>query len=240
MPEIIQIAGHQTEILRRARQRNMNLRVRPDGTLRVTCAKGVSKFELSAFVVQCTAFIEKELARLREQRAKFPPKRFVGDERYLYLGERRPLQVIWSWDKRSRVQALDDRIELVTPLKSSVLERQAALHKFLRKQARQIFSRKVGEFARQMELYPASLSIRGQRTRWGSCSSKGAVNLNWKLLAAPDRVIDYVVIHELAHLKHMDHSPRFWGLVERHFPDHLAAKKWLRAHEAEIAAQFGR
>lgn len=78
------------------------------------------------------------------------------------------------------------------------------------------------------------LTIRGQRTRWASCSSTGAMSFNWRLLLAPAPVLDYVVWHEACHLVHADHSPRFWALVAEHCPDHRTHSRWLRAHGAEL------
>lgn len=79
-----------------------------------------------------------------------------------------------------------------------------------------------------------ALTIRGQRTRWASCSPVGAMSFNWRLLLAPVAVLDYVIWHEACHLVHADHSPRFWALVAAHCPDHRAHSRWLRAHGAEL------
>ena len=79
-----------------------------------------------------------------------------------------------------------------------------------------------------------TLSIRGQRTRWGSCSSTGAMSFNWRLLLAPAPVLDYVVWHEACHLRVMDHSPRFWALVRPHCPDYEEQRRWLRRHGATL------
>ncbi len=80
----------------------------------------------------------------------------------------------------------------------------------------------------------STLAIRGQRTRWGSCSTSGAMSFNWRLLLAPEAVLDYVVWHEACHLQVMDHSPRFWALVRRHCPDCDVQRRWLRAHGATL------
>jgi predicted metal-dependent hydrolase len=80
----------------------------------------------------------------------------------------------------------------------------------------------------------SKLSIRGQRTRWGSCSTSGAMSFNWRLLLAPEAVLDYVVWHEACHLRVMDHSPRFWALVRQHCPDYDVQRRWLRAHGATL------
>ncbi len=75
-----------------------------------------------------------------------------------------------------------------------------------------------------------------QRTRWGPCSARGTLSFSWRLAVAPDWVADYVVVHELCHLRHMDHSPRFWRLVRESFPRHAEARAWLQAHGPELLA----
>ena len=80
-----------------------------------------------------------------------------------------------------------------------------------------------------------ALRIRSARTRWGSCSPRGTLSFNWKLVMAPPVVIEYVVVHELCHLKELNHSPSFWKLVETHCPGWRAQRKWLRANEIALA-----
>ena len=78
------------------------------------------------------------------------------------------------------------------------------------------------------------LDIRGQRTRWASCSASGRMSFNWRLLLAPERVLEYVVWHEVCHLELLDHSPRFWALLERRWPDYRADREWLRRNGASL------
>lgn len=92
----------------------------------------------------------------------------------------------------------------------------------------------VNRTARPLGRKPATLAIRDTRSRWGSCSSEGRLMLSWRLILAPPAVFDYVVTHEMAHLVHMDHSPRFWALVERLDPHAGAARRWLRRYGAEL------
>jgi predicted metal-dependent hydrolase len=95
---------------------------------------------------------------------------------------------------------------------------------------------RVFELAARYGLTVARVSIRNQRWRWGSCSRAGHICLNWRLVGMPDSVRDYVIIHELMHLKRMDHSPRFWKLVEKACPDYQTARRWLRQHARSEAA----
>ena len=94
---------------------------------------------------------------------------------------------------------------------------------------------RVSTLAERVSLRPARISVRGQRTRWGSCSAKGNLSLNWRLVQVPLEVRDYVLIHELCHLRHMNHSSAFWALVRRHCPDYERSEAWLKAHSGIIA-----
>lgn len=94
--------------------------------------------------------------------------------------------------------------------------------------ARDIFTRKAEYYARIMNVSYGRISIREQKTRWGSCSSKGNLNFNWRLILAPEEVLDYVVVHELAHLREMNHSKAFYDIVGSVLPDYAKPRKWLR------------
>ena len=78
------------------------------------------------------------------------------------------------------------------------------------------------------------ITIRDQKTRWGSCSARGTLSFNWRLMLAPPAILDYVVVHELCHLTHMDHSAAFWQAVEAVYPDYRSARKWLKEHGQEL------
>lgn len=94
--------------------------------------------------------------------------------------------------------------------------------------AGQVLQERTEHFARQMEVSFERISIRDQKTRWGSCSARGNLNFNWRLILAPSEVLDYVVVHELAHRREMNHSERFWKLVESVLPDYRERRKWLK------------
>lgn len=99
-----------------------------------------------------------------------------------------------------------------------------------REEARKVLSEKTAYYAERMGVTYGRISIRGQKTRWGSCSSKGNLNYNWKLMLCPDRIQDYVVVHELAHRREMNHSKAFYRIVEEILPDYRECIKWLREH----------
>lgn len=100
--------------------------------------------------------------------------------------------------------------------------------------ARDIFTRKTAYYARIMGVSYGRIAIREQKTRWGSCSSKGNLNFNWRLILAPEEVLDYIVVHELAHRREMNHSKAFYAVVESVLPDYRQARRWLRDHGGSL------
>jgi len=106
--------------------------------------------------------------------------------------------------------------------------------KLLTTRAKRIIPQRVRYYADIMGVTYGRITIRMQKSRWGSCSSKGNLNFNCLLMRTPDEIIDYVVVHELCHLKEMNHSPRFWAEVEKIFPDYKERRKWLKDHGNDI------
>ena len=108
-------------------------------------------------------------------------------------------------------------------------ERKAAV-----KRAAQMLAEKTAHFAKEMGVTYGRITIREQKTRWGSCSVRGNLNFNWKLALMPEEILDYVVVHELAHRREMNHSSRFWAEVERIMPDYKRRRKWLKENGGQV------
>lgn len=98
---------------------------------------------------------------------------------------------------------------------------------------KEFLSARLRHYSERMGLVPSSTCFRSQKTRWGSCSSSGRISLNWRLIVAPPDVIDYVIVHELSHLVHYNHSKAFWALVATQIPDYEAKRDWLRENQYE-------
>ena len=130
--------------------------------------------------------------------------------------------------ERAKVASALGRLILHVPYAADYEDRRWVLEQWYRRQAQIVIGEKAREFAALLGVSYAAVRIKDQRSRWGSCSGKGNLNFNWRILMAPEAVCDYVVIHELCHLVHMDHSERFWKLVESVCPDYRRCRAWLK------------
>lgn len=150
-----------------------------------------------------------------------------GDVLY-YLGDKRTLTVIREPRSRAKVKCVMDRLLLWIPYEADYEYKRKQLEKWYRKEAFAVFSQKAAGYAEVLKVHFKNIRIKDQKSRWGSCSGRGNLNFNWRILMAPEPVCDYVIIHEVCHLIHLDHSPGFWSLVESLCPGYRQYKKWLR------------
>lgn len=111
---------------------------------------------------------------------------------------------------------------------------QEELESLYRREARTVFEHRINRYAANMNVDPGKLELRNQRTRWASCSPQRTLSFNWRLVMAPDEVIDYVVVHELAHLRESNHTRRFWDIVRQYDPDYEAHVEWLTENSARL------
>jgi predicted metal-dependent hydrolase len=180
----------------------------------------------AAAVAELRPWIERRLEEVAAVRARLAEQ--VGW--VPYLDERLTLV---EEPGRTRVHRRGG--ELLVPTGND--DRRAGLERWYRRAAREEVAGRLDRASAAAGLTYASLSIRGQRTRWASCAADGSMSFNWRLLLAPERVLDYVVWHEVSHLEIADHSPRFWALVERRCPDWREPAGWLREHGRGLVLQ---
>ena len=179
--------------------------------------------EAAAAIRELRPWIERRMAELAGARAAVAAR----GETVPYLG--RTLALLTDGSGRSRVVRRGDTL-LVPAGQAS----KPALERWFRRAARAEISSRLDEACSLAGTSYASLTIRGQRTRWASCSRTGAMSFNWRLLLAPEEVLDYVVWHEVCHLEVMDHSPRFWRLLASRSPGYREQVRWLRVHGATL------
>ena len=161
------------------------------------------------------------------------PNRIKPGDVLPYLGRDMKIETSEGGSKASSVNVNGGTIMVC--LGSGDRKPHVALEKWYREQAANEIGPMVERISQVMDLSFNKVTLKGQRTLWGSCSRKRNLNFNWRLMMTPEPVIEYVVVHELAHLKEMNHSPRFWKIVEKHCPAWRERRKWLRDHSKELS-----
>jgi predicted metal-dependent hydrolase len=209
-------------VRRSPRAKRVQVRVDPrDGAVEVVLPRGAAQARAHEAVVELRPWIDRRLARAAAARAAV-----VGRGTTVpYLGDALALV-----PEAGRSRVTRRGAALLVPEGDA----GAALERWYRRRARAELEPAVAAATAALGVTCTRLTVRDQRTRWGSCTAQGALSFNWRLLLAPRAVFDYVVWHEVCHLRVMDHSPRFWALVATHHPGFQADRRWLREHGATL------
>jgi predicted metal-dependent hydrolase len=208
-------------IRRSPRARRIRVKVDPYDGVELVIPQRATQREAHRAIAELRPWIEKRLqeAEATKQRLAPPPGTVP------FLGA--PLRLHYDAG-RTRAHRKGDDLHVPNDNPHEALER------WYRAQARNEIAPRLQAATQALGRPHTTLAIRNQRTRWGSCSSTGAMSFNWRLMLAPEPVLDYVVWHEACHLVVMDHSRRFWALVERHVPDYREHRSWLRRNGAAL------
>lgn len=217
------------------RAKNLKLRVLTNGQIQVTTPRWTPKWQINQFVKQNHDWIEKQLAKIRPQAQtttvptavslfgkdyqffiKYDPAQPVGIYvmgKHLILNPTDPAHADGSWP----------------------LLLQKKLDRFLKTTAAHYILPRTEQLAKQMKLNYNRVALKEQSSRWGSCSSQKNLNFNWRLVHTSPEIIDYVIIHELSHLQEMNHSHKFWELVEKYDPAYKTHRGWLKRNGSSMA-----
>jgi predicted metal-dependent hydrolase len=231
-PERVLGEGFEVVVVRSPHRRTVTLQV-ADGAVVLRVPAAVSRSWIEGLVARKTRWIRE---KVEVQAAHRPPvRRYVDGERFEFLGVARALRVEPGATRGVSLQ--DDR--LIIGLPEGVREptryvRQRIVH-WYRGQALDWLSDRCARYAVAVGRNPRSVSVRTYRSRWGSCDSRGHIRFNWLAVAAPPPVIDYLVVHELCHLLHMNHSPAFWRAVGGVIPDYREHRNWLKLYGARLS-----
>lgn len=225
-------------ILRRSQRRSIGFTIKDDG-LRVTAPTWVNLVDIERAIHAKQSWIIKALANHHQQsNQRLEQQTPWRDGASLpYLGENLTLRLQESTSSKTiHINHDIDAHTLTISLPANTTERELKkqIQHWLQSKAQQLFAERMQIYAEKLGAFPSSLMLSAAKTRWGSCTSKGKIRLNWRLIHFPLPLIDYVIAHELAHLKEMNHSPRFWATVASIFPDFMHARKALRQQAQTI------
>ncbi|MFU8826367.1 MAG: M48 family metallopeptidase [Brevefilum sp.] len=208
----------------RSKRKSFGLELKTDGRLIVRAPRAATRAQIEAVVAQKAGWIEKTRARLASQSAQHPPKTFSPGEKFWYLGQQYPLRLT---DRQRPLLDLNGAFCLSRQAHSQA---KAVFIAWYREETRQITRSLIQTYTQQYGFKVNQVRVTSARTRWGSCSGKGNLNFTYRLCMAPLNVVEYVVVHELVHLKVPNHSRVFWAEVARVNPTYQTSRAWLKQH----------
>lgn len=233
----------------RSKRKTVCMSVNKDGSVTVKAPlRYPTDKEISDFVEQKIDWILKQRAIQEDREDMRLVRRFETDYSFPYLGEERLVEM--QRGKKNEFSYENGKIVIKTPF-YSVLENdyeaeenkvaieklQNDLKKWYKKQAAAYITKRVEYYKDIVGVTVNSVSIKSRKSQWGSCDSNGDVTFSWRLVMARPEAIDYVVIHELCHRKHMDHSREFWNQVQKHMPDFKMQKQWLEENSVNLSIE---
>ncbi len=214
------------------RAKRISMRVDVNKGLEVVYPKGINQPSPEDILTQNKAWVLEMIDKLETRLASRFQRQYQQGEIFRYLGDDHNLNIISKTrGQRISVNLTDTTLDVSLPpnIRSNDTEAiQIAIEKFYRKQAKDYLPARTYEIASQLGYEVNRVMIKNQKTRWGSCSTNKNINLNLRLMMTPHNAIDYIIIHELCHLTHMNHSKAFWNLVGRYCPSYKAWRKWFK------------
>jgi len=214
----------------RSKRKTISISIR-DGLITVRAPLFCAQSEIERFVLLKREWIEQKLSISRQQMAEKQAFALNYGDMILFRGNLCPI------DSKEGVRAGFDGECFFLPPNLCAKQIKSSCIKVYHKLAKAHLSERVSVFGEQMNIFPASVKVNSAKARWGSCSSRGNINFSWRLIMASDDVIDYVVVHELAHLRHMNHSSEFWAIVERFLPDYRERSRELKVLQRRLASE---
>jgi len=208
----------------RSNRRSFSLEIKPDGRLIVRAPQRATRADVQAVVAKKADWIKKTQSKLARQYPALKPKAFNPGERFWYLGEQYPLKLI---DRQRPPLDLDGAFWLSRAKQDRAKE---IFTEWYREETRQITQRLIDRYAIRHGFQVGQVRVTRAMTRWGSCTGKNNLNFTYRLSMAPLEVVEYVVVHELAHLKVRNHSSAFWAALAEIMPGYEAHRQWLKAN----------
>jgi len=183
----------------------------------------------AALLQENAAWVLDKQRSYEAHQSRAPERVFEAGEQFPVFGKDRELVI----EPRRSHTLTEDSIQLrQSTVAGSSTER--VLRNFYRERAREYFADRLDYYTEQMGVEYEQLELRNQRTRWGSCSTGGTISLNWRLVMAPEEIIDYLIVHELAHLTEQHHGAEFWQLIKEHIPEHKQRAAWLERNSVRL------
>ena len=206
------------------RRKTISLHIKEDGRVVIYVPYHTPKGEIEGFIKEKESWVIKKISE-KGRSIKETEKAFISGEKFLYLGESYPLEI---GDTHYRGLPLKLSFGKFILDKDRLEEARDLFIHWYKREAKEKIEGRLHYFSNRLQLFPKGLKITSAKYRWGSCSRDSRLSFSWKIIMAPLSVIDYVLIHELVHIKEKNHSKRFWTYLETILPDYRKHRFWLK------------
>jgi len=229
---VIQGNGFVADIIRSSKRKTAAIKIQK-GKVFVIVPENLPMAAIESLVAKKTRWINEKLA-IQNEIIAIKPKEFISGESFSYLGKNHPLKI--ESGLYPVIKLYQD--ELVVSVRDKAADNAPTIKQLLirwyKQQADSELRDKTEKYSRIIGVNPSSVTIKSFKSRWGSCSITGGIQYNWKIIIAPDWIVNYVVIHELCHILHHNHSPAFWKAVERYCHDYRDCSTWLKMNGGRL------
>jgi len=208
----------------RKRRKTLSLRIKEDGGVVLSVPYHTPKGEIEKFIKEKKSWVIKKVTE-KDRSIKETQKAFIPGEKFLYLGESYPLEIRESDHREPSLKLSFGKFILG---QDHIEEARDLFVRWYKGEAKETIARRVDYYSHRMHLSPKGIRITSAQSRWGSCSRDNRLSFSWRMIMAPLNVIDYILIHELAHIKEKNHSGRFWNYMESFLPDYRKHRLWLK------------
>ncbi len=215
--------------LKKSPRKTTSIYVERDGTISVLAPEPYDMAEIEKILETKRSWIYKNLAEWEDLNRTRVEREFVNGEGFPYMGSTYRLQIT---DDTNKELCLKNGMFVLK--RSSLSDAREKFIDFYKDKARNRIPKLVEHNAKAMGLNPKSINVQELQNRWASCTAEGVLNFHWRCMMAPLSALEYIVVHELAHLKHLNHTPEFWYAVEKVLPDYQQSKGWLRLYGAGL------
>lgn len=211
--------------------KSLIIKVTADGIILIETPINLTQAYIESILYENANWIKSKVKNINDIKCKKKCHKFVDGENLLYLGKKYLISVFEDKKTYCDIRFDNDNFNiLINPLILSEFRNkiiQKTLEDWYRRQASVVLHERTKYYSHIIGVNPKCIKIKSQKTLWGSCSSKGNINYNYRLIFAPINIVDYVVVHELCHMVHLNHSKDFWNLVESIVPNYKGLRKWL-------------
>ena len=206
------------------RRKTISLHIKEDGKIVIYTPYCTPKWEIEKFIEEKESWIIGKMSE-REKRTKEVEKTFLPGEKFLYLGEWYPLEIQESSNRGAPLTLAFGKFILSH---DRIGEARDLFCHWYKKEAKEKITERVDHYGNRFQLLPEGIKITSARSRWGSCSRDNRLSFSWRIIMASLTIIDYVLIHELVHIREKNHSQKFWNYLESVLPDYRKHRSWLR------------